>query len=87
MIYFPGATKMFQFEPFPALQLLVLADLFTAGFQTSWRVAPFRDRRIRGSWHLPDEYRRRVRLSSVTITKASINGIMSRFCLSQFAWD
>lgn len=25
MIYIPGPTKMFQFEPFPALQLFTLA--------------------------------------------------------------
>ena len=67
MIYIPGSTKMFQFKPFPAQQLLVLTDMFTAGYQTSWWVAPFGNRWIKGSWHLPNEYRRRVRPSSVII--------------------
>lgn len=48
-------------------------------------VAPFGNRRIIGSWHLPDEYRRHVRPSSVNIAKASISGIMSRFLDKKFS--
>jgi hypothetical protein len=35
--------------------------------KSEW-IAPFRNRRIKGCWHLPDEYRRRLRLSSVKIS-------------------
>ena len=40
-------------------------------------VAPFGNHRIIGLWHLPDEYRRHMRPSSVKTSKVSIIGIMS----------
>ena len=41
-------------------------------------ITPFGNRRIKGLWHLPDEYRRRMRPSSAKISQASVIGIMSR---------
>lgn len=52
---------------------------FTQGYpdKSGW-VTSFGNRRIKGLWHLPDEYRRHMRPSSAKISKASIIGIMSR---------
>ena len=82
MIYFPGATWMFRFAPYPTQSYTIRQSLtaFTQGSPScdGW-VAPFGNRRIKGLWHLPDEYRRHMRPSSAKISKASIVGIMSRF--------
>lgn len=69
MIYLPGVTKMFQFTPFPANSYYTDESvMFTAGYQTSWWIPPFGNRRIISLWHFPDEYRRRMRPSSVKIS-------------------
>ena len=62
LIYFPLVTKMFQFARYPTADYEFICNYPDV---TSGWVAPFGNRRIKGFWLLPDEYRRQMRPSSV----------------------
>ena len=69
---------------------LLLMNKMHAAFTSGWppcdgRITPFGNRRIKGLWHLPDEYRRHTRPSSAKTSKASTIGIMSRFLKKTFS--
>ena len=66
LLSFPGVTKMFQFTPYPTGRYTPIKSEFLQQVDPAKRdrVAPFGNRRIIGLWHLPDEYRRRMRPSS-----------------------
>jgi hypothetical protein len=74
MIYFPGVHAV------PSQTLLAPLRVLIPVWPTSkaGQVTPFGNRWIKGLWHLPNEYRRRMRPSSVKASKASIIGIISR---------
>ena len=74
---FLALLRCFSSRRAQPVAIYTIADIFLQQADPAKRdrVAPFGNRRIIGLWHLPDEYRRRMRPSSAKASKAFIIGI------------
>ena len=72
-IYFPHPTEMFQFGWYPSHHYHNLSTVFMMELPScDGTITRFGNRRIKGVWLLPDEYRCHMRPSSAQTPKASI---------------